>query len=92
MKPCCGIRTIKGAIAWGAFLGEAGAVVQLIRSLKNFSDNCTDGESECTKQWLAITGISLAVIVFSVIVIVIIRECLVRNCWTAKSINLQPTD
>ena len=76
MKPLCG-RTIKGAITWVSFIGIAGGIVQLLRSLKSFNDDCTDGESECTKRLWMIAGISVGGYLFLCIAIVLIRRRLV---------------
>ena len=75
MKPLCG-RTIKGAIAWVSFIGFAGLIVQLPRSLKSVIDNCADGESECLKLWM-IKGIYLGGFLFLCMAIVLIRRRLV---------------
>ena len=79
MKPCCGIRTIKGAIAWVSFIGIAGVLLQLLRSLKSFNDNCKDGESECTKTFWLIAGSSLGGALFLFIAFTVIRHFLVHK-------------
>ena len=76
MKPLCG-RTIKGVIAWVSFIGFAGLIVQLLRSLKSFNNNCADGESECTKRLWMIVGICLWGYLFLCMAIVLIRRRLV---------------
>ena len=76
MKPLCG-RTIKDAITWVSFIGFAGLIIQLLRSLKSFNDNCADGEAECTKRLWMIAGISVGGYLFLCIAIVLIGRRLV---------------
>ena len=76
MKPLCG-RTIKGAITWVSFIGFAGLIVHLLRSLKSFNDDCDDGESVCTKRLWMIVGISLGGYLFLCIAFMLIRRRLV---------------
>ena len=79
MKPCCGIRTIKGAIAWVSFIGIVSFLIQLLRGVKIANDTCEDGESECTKTLWLIAGSSLGGALFLVIAYAIIRVFLVRK-------------
>ena len=79
MKPCCGIRTIKGAIAWVSFIGIVNFLIQLLRSVKMANETCEDGESECTKTLWLVAGSSLGVTLFLVIAFSIIRVFLVRK-------------
>ena len=82
MKPCCGIRTIKGAIAWVSFIGIVNFLIQLLRSLKSFNDSCEDGESECTKTFLLTAGSSLGGALF-----LVIAFAMIRVSWYVSSIS-----
>ena len=77
MKPICGIKTIKGAIGLVSFIGAASVIIQLFSKIKTFQDNCTEGESECTKRFWMIGGIGIAAALFLCIAIAAIRLGLV---------------
>lgn len=77
MKPACGIKTIKGVVAWGSLMGTGYTVFQLLQAAKKYNDACKDGESECTKLMLLIAGAILGAWLFLTIAYVVIRLALV---------------